>query len=225
MDELILQDKYLMNFFTNRADGLQYKEVKANTVSKLHFVVEDLKYFISETTLNKTAYRKLLKKFDNNEKQLLQEFQEELNERIGKSKNMALFIGSNQSITFKGVKINLFYPSGSITHGDTLFNENQFSVVQELPYIYKHQGKTQFSFRPDITFFLNGIFLGYSELKSNYNNQSAHKDGKIKIANDYQKAVTNYLDIAEGNHPQRLFKDIRKSNSYYNYRCTRHLYY
>lgn len=211
MDELILQDKYLMNFFTNRADGLQYKEVKANTVSKLHFVVEDLKYFISETTLNKTAYRKLLKKFDNNEKQLLQEFQIELNERIGKSKNMALFIGSNQSITFKGVKINLFYPSGSITHGDTLFNENQFSVVQELPYIYKHQGKTQFSFRPDITFFLNGIFLGYSELKSNYNNQSAHKDGKIKIANDYQKAVTNYLDIAEGNDiSQTIRKDFLK---------------
>ncbi|WP_046759152.1 type I restriction enzyme subunit R domain-containing protein [Kordia jejudonensis] len=207
MDELILQDKYLMNFFTNRADGLQYKEVKANTVSKLHFVVEDLKYFISETKLNKTAYRKLLKKFDNNEKQLLQEFQEELNERIGKSKNMALFIGSNQSVTFKGVKINLFYPSGSITHGDTLFNENQFSVVQELPYIYKHQGKTKFSFRPDITFFLNGIFLGYSELKSNYNNQTANKDGKIKIANDYQKAVTSYLDIADGNDAD---KSIRK---------------
>ncbi|CAM1333371.1 DEAD/DEAH box helicase family protein [Tenacibaculum aestuariivivum] len=211
MDELILQDKYLMNFFTNRADGLQYKEIKANTVSKLHFVVEDLKYFISETTLNKTAYRKLLKKFDNNEKQLLQEFQAELNERIGKSKNMALFIGSNQSITFKGVKINLFYPSGSITHGDALFNENQFSVVQELPYIYKHQGKSKFSFRPDITFFLNGIFLGYSELKSNYNNQSAHKDGKVKIANDYQKAVTNYLDIADGNDvSQTIRKDFLK---------------
>lgn len=207
MDELILQDKYLMNFFTHRADGLEYKEVKANTVSKLHFVVEDLKYFISETTLNKTAYRKLLKKFENNEKQLLKEFQEELNERIGKSKNMALFIGSNQSITFKGVKINLFYPSGSITNGDKLFNENQFSVVQELPYIYKHQGKTQFSFRPDITFFVNGIFLGYSELKSNYNNQSAHKDGKIKIASDYQKAVSNYLDIADGND---VDKSIRK---------------
>ena len=211
MDELILQDKYLMNFFTNRADGLQYKEVKANTVSKLHFVVEDLKYFISETTLNKIAYRKLLKKFDNNEKQLLQEFQEELNERIGKSKNMALFINSNQSVTFKGVKINLFYPSGSSIHGDKLFEENQFSVVQELPYIYSYKGKKQFSFRPDITFFVNGIFLGYSELKSNYNNQSAHKDGKIKIANDYQKAVTNYLDIADGNDVDRsIRKDFLK---------------
>lgn len=72
--------------------------------------------------------------------------------------NMALFINNNKSVTFKGVKINLFYPSGSITHGDKLFNQNRFSVVQELPYIYKYQDKTQFSFRPDITFFLNGIF-------------------------------------------------------------------
>ena len=211
MDELILQDKYLMNFFTNRADGLQYKEVKANTVSKLHFIVEDLKYFISETTLNKTAYRKLLKKFDNNEKQLLQEFQEFLNKRIGESMNMALFINNNKSVTFKGVKINLFYPSGSITHGDKLFEENVFSVVQELPYMYDYQGKKQFSFRPDITFFVNGIFLGYSELKSNYNNQSAHKEGKIKIANDYQKAVTSYLNISDGNDiSQTIRKDFLK---------------
>lgn len=206
MDELILQDKYLMSFFTN-PNGLGYKEVKANTVSKLHFVVEDLKEFISETTLNKKAYRTLLKKFDNNEKALLQEFQEFLNKRIGESMNMALFINNNKSVTFKGVKINLFYPSGSITHGDKLFEENIFSVVQELPYMYHYQGKKQFSFRPDITFFLNGIFLGYSELKSNYNNQNASKDGKLKIAKDYQKAVTKYLEIADGND---VNKSIRK---------------
>lgn len=207
MDELILQDKYLMSFFTNRTNGLGYKEVKANTVSKLHFVYEDLKEFISETTLNKKAYRTLLKKFDNNEKELLQEFQEFLNKRIGESMNMALFINNNKSVTFKGVKINLFYPSGSITHGDKLFEENIFSVVQELPYMYHYQGKKQFNFRPDITFFVNGIFLGYSELKSNYNNQTASKDGKTKIANDYQKAVTNYLEIADGND---VDKSIRK---------------
>ena len=211
MDELSLQDKYLMNFFTQRADGLQYKEVKANTVSKLHFIVEDLKYFISETSLNKANYRILLKKFENNEKELLKQFMQFLNKRIGESANMALFINSNKSVTFKGVKINLFYPSGSITHGDKLFDENQFSVVQELPYIYEYEGKKQFSFRPDITFFLNGIFLGYTELKSNYNNQSAHKNGKIKVANDYQKAVTSYLEIASGNDvAQTIRKDFLK---------------
>ena len=33
MNELDLQDKYLVNFFCERPDGLQYKEAKANTVS------------------------------------------------------------------------------------------------------------------------------------------------------------------------------------------------
>ncbi|MDR6300816.1 DEAD/DEAH box helicase family protein [Mesonia maritima] len=211
MDELILQDKYLMNFFTNRTDGLQYKEVKANTVSKLHFIVEDLKYFISETTDNKKAYRTLLKKYKNDEKQLLQEFQEFLNKRIGESMNMALFINNNKSVTFKGVKLYLFYPSGSPVHEDRLFNENVFSVVQELPYIYYYKGKKQFSFRPDVTFFLNGIYLGYSELKSNYNDQTAVKNGKSKIARDYQKAVISYLEIADGNDVDRsIRKDFLK---------------
>ncbi len=50
MKELDLQDKYLINFFCERPDGLQYKEAKANTVSSNFFVMEDLKQFISETS-------------------------------------------------------------------------------------------------------------------------------------------------------------------------------
>ena len=211
MDELILQDKYLMDFFTNSSKGLKYKEVKANTVSKSHFVIEDLKYFISQTSLNKKSYQILLKKFEGNEKELFKEFTTFLSKRIGESMNMALFFNKNKSVTFKGVKLNLFYPSGSITHGDKLFEQNQFSVVQELPYIYYYEDKKKFSFRPDITFFLNGIFIGYSELKSNYNNQSAYKNGKQKIAKDYQTAVTAYLDIADGNDvSQTIRKDCLK---------------
>ena len=48
------------------------------------------------------------------------------------------------------------------------FDENIFSVVQELPYKFNFQGSQIFSFRPDIVTFVNGIYLGYSELKSNY---------------------------------------------------------
>ena len=59
MYELDLQDKYLINFFSERPDGLRYKQVKANTVTPQFFVVEDLKHFISETTLNKDNYKKL----------------------------------------------------------------------------------------------------------------------------------------------------------------------
>lgn len=198
MNELDLQDKYLINFLCERSDGLHYKEVKANTVSSQFFVVEDLKHFISETTLNKDNFRKLLRKFSS-EKELLTEFMDFLNLRVNESMNMAIFINNNKSVTFKGIKLHLFYPSGSETHGDTLFDENIFSIVQELPYTFRYQEKQRFSFRPDLSFFLNGIFLGFSELKSNYNNQNARRNGRSKVAKDYLQAVQEYLDIADNN--------------------------
>ncbi len=81
MNELDLQDKYIINFFCERQDGLQYKEAKANTVSPQFFIVEDLKHFLSETTLNKDNYKKLIRKYGN-EKDLLDAITFFLDERI-----------------------------------------------------------------------------------------------------------------------------------------------
>jgi len=210
MNELDLQDKYLINFLCERQDGLLYKEVKANTVSRQFFIVEDLKQFLSETSLNKDNYRKLLKKFGS-EKELLDAFMDELNERIKSSKNMAIFINSNKTVTFEGITLYLFYPTGSEFSEDKLFNENIFSVVQELPYTFKYEGKQLYSFRPDLSFFLNGIYLSYSELKSNYNNQNARTNGRKKIAKDYLSAVQEYLVIADDNDiSQSIRKDFLK---------------
>jgi type I restriction enzyme R subunit len=210
MNELDLQDKYLINFLCERQDGLQYKEAKANTVSPQFFLVEDLKHFLSETTLNKDNYKKLLRKFGN-EKDLLDAITNELHDRLKSAANMALFINTNKTITFEGVSLHLFYPSGSETHEDTLFNQNVFSVIQELPYTFKFEGKQRFSFRPDLTFFLNGIFLGYSELKSSYTNQNARSNGRKKVAKDYLTAVQEYLIIADGNDiSQSIRKDFLK---------------
>ena len=50
-----------------------------------------------------------------------------------------------------------------------------------------------------MSFFLNGIYFGYSELKSNYNNQNARDNGRKKVAKDYLQAAQAYLDIADGN--------------------------
>ena len=82
MQELDLQDKYLVHFFCERPDGLQYKEAKANTVSQKFFINEDLKQFISETSLNKDNYKKLLKKFGNDEKALIESFTNFLDEKV-----------------------------------------------------------------------------------------------------------------------------------------------
>lgn len=207
MKELDLQDKYIVNFLCKRADGLHYNEAKANTVSTNFFVLEDLKGFLSDTDLNRTNYKKLLRKF-NSEKELLSAFTAFLDDRISSSMNMAIFINNNQSVTFEGIKLHLFYPSGTETHGDKLFDQNIFSVVQELPYTFRHNGKQLFSFRPDLTFFINGIYLGYSELKSNYNKQDARKKGRMKVAKDYLSAVQEYAIIAKSND---LNQSIRKS--------------
>lgn len=198
MKELDLQDKYLINFLCERPDGLLYKEAKANTVSSNFFIIEDLKYFISETELNKANYRKLLKKFSS-EKDLLNAFTLFLDDKVKSSMNMAIFINTNKSVTFEGIRLYLFYPSGSEFEEDKLFDQNVFSVVQEMPYTFKYEGKQHFSFRPDLSFFLNGIYLGYSELKSNWSNQTATKNGRRKVSNDYLNAVEGYLTLADKN--------------------------
>lgn len=72
-------------------------------------------------------------------------------------------------------------------------------MVQELPYKYSYQGNQIFSFRPDIVLFVNGIYLGYSELKSNYTNQSSSKNGRGKVIKDYFEAVKVYYQQFDNN--------------------------
>lgn len=189
MNELHLQDKFLIPFFR---DGLGYKEVKANTVTHALIIEEDLQEFISEAALNKKPYEALLKKYKGNKVGLLNDLMALIQERIASSRNMALFINANKSITLLGIKLHLFYTSDSVIHGNDLFDENIFSVVQELPYKFKYEDKQIFSFRPDIVLFVNGIYLGYSELKSNYTSQSARKNGRGKVVKDYFEAVKAY---------------------------------
>ncbi|WMW22922.1 DEAD/DEAH box helicase family protein [Methanolobus mangrovi] len=189
MNELHLQDKFLIPFIR---DELGYREVKANTVTSSLIIEEDLQEFISQTELNKKPYETLLKKYSGDKDKLLKDLIELIQERSSSSRNMALFINANKSITMKGIKLHLFYTSDSVIHNNVLFDENIFSVVQELPYKYSYNDKQIFSFRPDIVLFVNGIYLGYSELKSNYTSQNARKNGRGKVIKDYFEAIRIY---------------------------------
>lgn len=197
MNELHLQDKFLLPFFR---ESLGYNEVKANTVTESLIIEEDLQTFISETELNKRPYEVLLKKYRGDKNRLLRDLIELIKERSGSSRNMALFINANKSITLKGIKLYLFYTGDSVIHDNKLFEENIFSVVQELPYRYSYQGKQIFAFRPDIVLFVNGIYLGYSELKSNYTNQTASKNGRGKVIKDYLEAIKVYHQYFDSNY-------------------------
>lgn len=112
---------------------------------------------------------------------------------------MALFINANKSVTLQGIKLHLFYTDDSVIHNSSLFKQNIFSVVQELPYKYNYQNKQIFSFRPDICLFVNGIYLGYSELKSNLSNQTARQNGRGKVIKDYFEAVKVYYETFDNN--------------------------
>lgn len=213
MNELHLQDKFLVPFFQ---DSLGYKEVKANTVTQSLIIEEDLQAFIEGSSLNQKPYELLLKKYKGDKKALLHELMALLAERSASSRNMALFINANKSITLRGIKLHLFYTSDSVIHGNALFDENIFSVVQELPYKFNYQGTQIFSFRPDLVLFLNGIYLGYSELKSNYTSQNARKNGRGKVLKDYFEAVKMYHRYIDSNamlsdkEKQHVRKDFLK---------------
>ena len=206
MNELHLQDKFLIPFFRN---DLGYKEVKANTVTQSLIIEEDLQEFIAESSLNQKPYESLLKKYKGDKKALLQDLMALIAERIASSRNMALFINANKSITLQGIKLHLFYPSGSVIHGNALFDENIFSVVQELPYKFNYQGTPIFAFRPDMVVFVNGIYLGYSELKNNHTNQNSSKNGREKVLKDYFEAVKIYYHHIDRN---KMLSDREKQD-------------
>ncbi len=186
--------------------GWVIEEAKASTVSKYYFIIKDLQYFLSQTDLNKESFKAVMKDFED-EKAFMIAFIDFLDDKIKASANMAIFISTHKTVTFQGERFYLFYPSGSTTRGDELFKQNIFSVVQEMPYIFKYENKKRFSFRPDLTFFVNGFYLGYSELKSNWNSQSARQNGRQKVAKDYLSAVEAYLEIAKDND---ISKTIRR---------------
>jgi type I restriction enzyme R subunit len=181
-------------------DGLGYKEVNANTISNSLVIEEDLQAFIAGSELNRKPYRALLRKYGNDRQQLLTDLIALIQERGGSSRNMALFLNKNKSVTLQGVQLHLFYTADSSLHENFLFDQNIFSVVQELPYIYSYQGNRIFSIRPDVAFFVNGLYLGYSELKSNYSSQNASKNGRGKVIKDYLEAVKVYHRYFDSNN-------------------------
>jgi type I restriction enzyme R subunit len=196
MSELHLQNKFLVPFLKTE---LGYREVAPNTVTQSLIIEEDLQEFISGAALNQKPYETLLRKYNGDAKKLLTDLIALIQDRIASSRNMALFINANKSVTLQGVKIHLFYTDDSVIHDSDLFKQNIFSVIQELPYKYTYQGKKIFSFRPDLTFFVNGLYLGYSELKANFSNQTAKKNGRGKVIKDYVEAVKAYSENFDQN--------------------------
>jgi type I restriction enzyme R subunit len=192
MTEHKLQRDFLVPLFTKE---LKYRAVSPNTVNTQMIIKSDLIEYLKKSQ-NET-YVRLLKAFKNDEKLLLNSLVEEIEKRVQKSRNMALFFKNNASITFEDEQVYLWGKSGRETVGDKAFEENIFSVVPEYTYLYKYKNEKIFEFRPDVTLFLNGIYLGFIELKSRDNNQTAQENGIKKVKEDYKRAVSAYKEYIE----------------------------
>ena len=216
MTELELQGEYVMDFFCRRQDGLGFREVKNNAVTLDLFIPADLLEFLKENS--RKAWQNLLRKseYAGDEQLLLHQVMEFTKEKIEASANVAIFLNKKRSISFGGETLQLIYVSGTELRGDEDFNKNIFSAVEEMTYSFHHEGKKVFAFRPDLSFFINGIFLGYAELKSNFTNQTARANGRNKVTTDYLEAVWEYTKIADGNDVsqtlrRRMLRPFEKS--------------
>lgn len=216
MIELELQGEYVMDFFCRRQDGLGFREVKNNAVSPDLFIPADLLEFLKANS--RKQWLNLLRKsgYNGDEQRLLRDVMDAIREKIEASANVAIFLNKNRTITFGGEPLQLIYVSGTELRGDEDFKKNIFSAVEEMTYYFHHERKKVFAFRPDLSFFINGIFLGYAELKSNFTNQTARSNGRNKVTTDYLEAVWEYTKIADGNDVsqtlrRRMLRPFEKS--------------
>ena len=193
MDERKIQKDYVMNYICRREDegGLGYRNTAPNIVDNGMFIPSVLAEFLS--TSQPKEWNRLLRKYNNDEKALQDALIENIRDKVIDKQNVAIFFNTYKSITFGGEQLTLFYVPGTELRGDLDFQKNIFCAVEESSHKKKINGTEITSIRPDITFYLNGIFLGYMELKCVSMGQNAQDHGRGKVAKDYLSAVKAFV--------------------------------
>lgn len=189
MDEKTIQHKCVMQYLCRREDegGLGYRETSNNIVGNDLFIPSQLAEFVSTNAPDE--WERLLKKHDNDEQALQVALKDCVKERMLGYQNVAIFLNKNRTINFEGEQLPLFYVSGTELRGDEDFKKNIFAAVEESSHTIRLGEKKLYGVRPDVTFYLNGIMLGYMELKCVSMGQSASRHGRTKIAKDYIATV------------------------------------
>lgn len=189
MNELKIQHDYVMEFLCRQEEkgGLGYRNVSNIVVSNDLFIPSVLGEFVKNSQPD--TWARLLPKFGHDEQKLQTALKDKVKESLLDSQNVATFINSHKSITFEGEKVWLFYVSGTELKGDEEFKQNIFCAVEESSHTLKVDDVKLYGIRPDVMFFLNGIYLGYMELKSVTKGQTARDNGRQKVAKDYLATV------------------------------------
>ena len=191
MKETKIQRDYVMDFLTRSEEngGLGYRRTAANICKNL-LIPSVYGEFLHNA--EPEVWNRLLRQFNGNEMELLNALCAAIKELFLKYQNVAIMFNQNKTFTFMQETLPLFYVSGTALRGDEDFQKNIFSVVEESTHMIEHAGVKLYSVRPDITFYLNGIFIGYFEFKSLSMGQNAKVNGREKIAKDYLSTIAVY---------------------------------
>lgn len=194
MDERQLQRNYVMEFFCRKEEegGLGYRNVTSSQVHPDLFIPSDMEDFLKQS--DEAMWNRMVTRYKGNKEAMLADLRKVIKSKILSAKNVATFLNSTKTIGFADETVPLFYVSGSELHGDDDFKKNIYSAVEECSHIFSFGEKKVYAFRPDISFFLNGIFIGYMELKTVLKGQTAQEHGRRKIAKDYLSTIKGMVE-------------------------------
>ena len=193
--EADFQEGRIVGFFTN---NLKWKEGLREEIDKERWIIpSDLQWFISKGNhSNAKSFSNLIHHYSS-PSDLVEDFiNNALLPKITSSTNAAYVLRSQ--IAFKGQIFTLFNEPnivGSGSDSEELFDKNVFKIIQEAIFEKKYDniGK-KLNRRPDLTFFINGIYFSYSELKLSTQGQSASNQGREKVAHNFIEAITASIE-------------------------------
>jgi type I restriction enzyme R subunit len=172
--------------------GLDWILGKPADIDAARWIVPgDLLHFLREgCPLNAAAFSKVAKAYDSDVEFLQAFLTEALLPKIEAKANGAFVL--RESLTFAGQSFALWSEApraGADSNAADLFKKNLLRVIPEatferhFPYSNKRIRR-----RPDLVFFVNGLYLAYSELKTAQTGQTAAGHGRKKIAHDCVEA-------------------------------------
>lgn len=212
MKETKIQRDYVMEFLTRSEEngGLGYRRISANICKDL-FVPSIYGEFLQNA--EPEVWSRLLRLYKGNEMELFAALRAAIKELFLKYQNVAIMFNKNKTFTFMQETLPLFYVSGAALRGDEDFQKNIFAVVEESTHEIEYVGGKLYKLRPDVTFYLNGIYVGYMEFKSLTMGQNAKVNGREKIAKDYLSTIAAYCQ-KEKNDPS-IFNERKNVLSIY----------
>lgn len=193
--EADFQNGRILGFFT---ENLKWKEGQREQIDKDTWLIpSDLQWFLSEGNAgNKRSFNNLKKDYHSSSDLVEAFINEALLPKINSTGNAAFVL--KEQISFQGQIFTLFNEPNIVGAGsdaEEVFDKNVFKVIQEATFERKFDNiSRKLNRKPDLTFFINGIYFSYSELKLTTQGQSASNQGREKVAHNFIEAVTASIE-------------------------------